>query len=325
LLRWYPKDWRSRYGDEFLELLDAEIRELPRSWRRDLDVARSGLIARLTRAGLTGHAPNPSVQARSGLVSAGCAFAGFLAFGTAMWAQLTIGWQWSEPDTGSTYAAMILMSVGVAVLCILAVLAVVPIAWRVVDGVLKGHSAALARPAALFVVGSVFLIVGSRHFGNGWPGTGGHPWSDRGLVPGGVGAFAWASTLWVSSYWVHPGVLLSFPVAELAWMASSPIAIICAIVGAARTVRRLDLSSRVLLYEIRLARVAALGMLTLLAGSISWTADNDPGPGNLFHTGGIDVAAIVAMGSTLAVAHVAVRRAHLCSLAVAEDAGPVVR
>lgn len=25
LLRWYPKDWRSRYGDEFLELLDAEI------------------------------------------------------------------------------------------------------------------------------------------------------------------------------------------------------------------------------------------------------------------------------------------------------------
>lgn len=325
LLRCYPKDWRSRYGEEFLELLEAEIRERPRSWRRNVDVAWSGLIARLSNAGLTGHTPKPSVQVRASLISAGCAFAVFLAFGVAMWAQLTIGWQWSEPDTGPTYAAMILMSVAVALFCILAVLAVVPIAWRVIDGVFRSHSAKLARPAALFMVGSAFLIIGSRHFGNGWPGTGGHPWADRGLVPGGVGAFAWASTLWVSSYWAHPHMLLEFPVAELAWMASSPIAIFCALVGAAKTVRRLDLPSRTLLYEIRLARVAAFGMITLLVGSISWTAEGDPGPGNLFHTGGVDVAAIAAMGLTLAVAHIAIRRARRGGLALAEVGRPVVR
>lgn len=255
-------------------------------------------------------------------MSAGCAFAAFLALGITMWAQLTIGWQWSEPDTRSTYAAMILMSFAVALLCILAVFAVAPIAWRAIHGVAKCHSAALARPVALFMVGSVLVIVGSRHFGNGWPGTGGHPWADRGLVPGGVGAFAWASTLWVSSYWVHPHTLASFPVAELAWMASSPLAILCAVVGGAKTVRRLELSSRVLLYEIRLARVAALGMLTLLVGSISWTTGNDPGPGNLFHTGGIDVVAIVAMGLTLAVAHTAVQNARHSGLALREVSRP---
>src|SRR5206468_3017335 len=59
------------------------------------------------------------------------------------------------------------------------------------------------------------------HFGNGWPGTGGHPWARTGLVPGGVAAFCWACTLSVSSFWAHPGALAAFPAAELTWMALS--------------------------------------------------------------------------------------------------------
>jgi len=53
LLRWYPPAWRARYGDEFTELLLAEFAERPRSWRRAGDVARGGLLARLTGAGLS--------------------------------------------------------------------------------------------------------------------------------------------------------------------------------------------------------------------------------------------------------------------------------
>jgi hypothetical protein len=47
LLRWYPKAWRLRYGEEFRELLIADIGERPRSWRRTLDVTRRGLVARV--------------------------------------------------------------------------------------------------------------------------------------------------------------------------------------------------------------------------------------------------------------------------------------
>jgi hypothetical protein len=32
LLRCYPKSWRARYGDEFAELLTADLSERPRSW-----------------------------------------------------------------------------------------------------------------------------------------------------------------------------------------------------------------------------------------------------------------------------------------------------
>ncbi|MFL5942908.1 MAG: hypothetical protein ACJ75L_06555 [Gaiellaceae bacterium] len=53
LLRWYPKTWRVRYGEEFTQLLIADIRERPRSWSRTLDVARRGLAARV--------APRPAV------------------------------------------------------------------------------------------------------------------------------------------------------------------------------------------------------------------------------------------------------------------------
>jgi hypothetical protein len=45
LLRWYPKEWRLRYGEEFTELLVDDIAERPRSWRRTVDVARSGIAA----------------------------------------------------------------------------------------------------------------------------------------------------------------------------------------------------------------------------------------------------------------------------------------
>ncbi|MGH3166908.1 MAG: hypothetical protein ACRDN0_13610, partial [Trebonia sp.] len=54
LLRWYPESWRARYGDEFTELLISDIEERPRSAARTLDVARGGIVARLTAAGLAG-------------------------------------------------------------------------------------------------------------------------------------------------------------------------------------------------------------------------------------------------------------------------------
>jgi pimeloyl-ACP methyl ester carboxylesterase len=54
LLRWYPAAWRARYGEEFAELLTADIRERPRSAARTRDVVRGGIVARLADAGLAG-------------------------------------------------------------------------------------------------------------------------------------------------------------------------------------------------------------------------------------------------------------------------------
>ncbi len=316
LLRWYPRDWRSRYGEEFAELLIADIDERPRSWGRLADVAISGMVARLIPTGLTSHAIDPADQVRASLASLGCLLGAFLFLGAAMWSQLTIGWQWSEPDTAATFVAMILMSGTMLLFAALAVLAAIPIAWRVVTRVASRQSSGLILPSLAFVAGAAILVIGSRHFGNGWPGTGGRSWAHQGLVPGGVAAFTWASTLSVSSYWAHPGALLSFPATELAWMAVSPVAIIFLVTAAAAIIRRAGLSPRALRYAAHLARVTALGMLTFLTGACAWVMNGGPGPRNLFHAGVIDMAGTIVMAATLVVSYRAIGRARDGSLAL---------
>ena len=110
LLRWYPRAWRARYGEEFTELLLAEIAEVPRSWRRVTDVIFNAMVQRLTSVGLTGHRADPADQIRASLATLGCALAALVTFGLAMLAQLDIGWQWATPRAGATASGMAIMT-----------------------------------------------------------------------------------------------------------------------------------------------------------------------------------------------------------------------
>jgi hypothetical protein len=47
LLRWYPRTWRERYGEEFAELLVADIEERPRSTAAVTAVRRAELPPRV--------------------------------------------------------------------------------------------------------------------------------------------------------------------------------------------------------------------------------------------------------------------------------------
>jgi hypothetical protein len=302
LLRYYPPAWRERYGEEFHELLVCDIAERPRSWRRTSDVVRGATVARLAHAGL-GGATSPIVDSsRAGLASLACCAAAFVAFGATMWSQLTIGWQWSEPDTAATAAATVVTSIAMFALLALAAAAALPLLWSVVSRLVRRTGERLAAPAATALVGGTALFLGARHFGNGWPGTGGHPWSHQGLVPGGLAAFSWASTLSVSSYWAHPAGLARFPVTEVAWMALSPVAAVCLVVGAAKVVRRLPVSPQVLRYEAKVAGAAWATMAVFLTGCCIWVVDGGPGPRNLFHAGAIDVVGLVVMAMALTLA-----------------------
>jgi hypothetical protein len=180
----------------------------------------------------------------------------------------------------------------------------------VVGAVAAQRSRRLAVPSAVFGAGLAAMIIGARHFGNGWPGTGGHPWAHQSLVPGGVAAFSWASTMFVSSYWVHPAALAAFPPAEVAWMALSPVAVACVAVGAATTVRRVALSPRVLRFEAFLGTAACFAMAAFLAASCLWLGDGAAGPRNLFYAGTIDVAGVAVMTLALAVARQSAARAR---------------
>ena len=131
LVRCYPPAWRARYGDEFVQLLVDEISERPRSLSRTADVVRSGLIARLESAGLAGDTLDPQRQVRAGLAALSLAVSAFLAAGVAIWAQLTIGWQWSAPAAPATKTGMLVMSGAMLGFALLAVLGAVPLVWTI--------------------------------------------------------------------------------------------------------------------------------------------------------------------------------------------------
>ena len=118
LLRWYPARWRRRYGDEFTELLLAEMAEQPSSPRRTANVIGNGLLARLTQTGLTNHELPPGEQVRAGLTTVGCTLSAFAALAVAMLAQLATGWQWTSPHSAATTASTLVLTVAFACLAL---------------------------------------------------------------------------------------------------------------------------------------------------------------------------------------------------------------
>lgn len=309
LLLVYPPAWRDRFGEEFVELLVADIDDRPRSWRRAADVVANGGLARLTSAGLAGHLPDATERARTSLASMCAAGAIFFLFGTAMLSQIVVGWRWEPPNENAVAIAMVLMSSMVIVGVALAALAVPPLLWAGARAVRNGHARPLLAPAALIVAGAAMLVLGSSHFAPGWPGTGGHDWAYHDLAHPGAGALGWAATRGVTSYWAHPSALASFPLAEVAWMALSPVAVVYIILGAVKAIRRLDLSPRAWLYEACLARAGAAVMSVFLVGAACWVlADGAPGPTGIYQVGMIDVVALVIMGVAWVAAFQAARR-----------------
>lgn len=309
LLACYPPAWRARYGEEFTQLLLDDMCERPRSIVRTADVIRSGLLARLANAGVIADMPQPEQQVRAGLAALALAVSAFLAFGVAIWSQLTIGWQWSAPEAPGTNTAMVVMSAVIGGFAVLALLAAIPLVWALARTLIRGEGRVVAAPVIAAALGLLLLVVGSVHFGHGWPGTGGHPWSGRDIVPGAVARFAWAATLWVSSYWAHPGALATFPASEIAWMVASPVALLAVLIGTAKVIRRLPLSPRILRYESWLGMGCVVAMAGFLAGAGSWVISGGAAPRGLFRVGAIDSIGVVVMGGALIVAFRAGRRA----------------
>lgn len=92
LLRWYPSDWRDRYGDEFESVLSCSLRDGKGGLRLSVDVAREGMATRLEGAGFLGRVAPPLKRARASIVTIFVATVGFLV-SAAVLAHYTQGWR----------------------------------------------------------------------------------------------------------------------------------------------------------------------------------------------------------------------------------------
>jgi hypothetical protein len=310
LLRCYPRAWRERYGEEFTALLLDEFAERPRSPRRTADVVTSGLLARAEHAGLTGEGLTPERRLRAGLAVMGCALAAFLVLGLSVWSQLLVSWQWSAPESSGTTAAMWLMSGALLAATALIVLAALPIVRELGRALMTGRARPLLVPLLVTAWGAAVLWLGSQHFGAAWPGTGGHAWSARGIVPAAIAKPLWALSAWISTFWVHPSTTLQDePAKTVAWMALSPFALLALLGGLATVIRRLELPAAALRLPAIVALALTAAMVVFLAGAASWVLGAGPGPANLFQVGTIDDVEVALMAIALMLAARSSRRA----------------
>jgi hypothetical protein len=310
LVRMYPPKWRARYGDEFVELLIDDLRERRHSLSLTANVVRGATVARLREAGVGDQPLVPPEQVDASITTLVWSLAACFLFGVAMWSQVVVGWRWEPPSGHAVAFAMVLMSLAVAILGALAIAASVPIAWTLVRSVARGRQGLIA-PALIWSVSAAAVLLGCRHFADGWPGTGGHSWGHHALVPAGLASFGWAATRGITAYWAHPGALASFPVIEVLWMLLSPLALIGLVASSARVVRRLDLSPRVVRYEVVVAAVAVAVTLLFVLGAAAWVLDNGaPGPTGIYRVGMIDFVGLGVMAAASAVACRAALRAR---------------
>jgi hypothetical protein len=159
-----------------------------------------------------------------------------------------------------------------------------------------GQRTLLAWPAAFLTGAVIALVIGGRSLENNWTGTGGL----HSPVPGGVAAYIWAVTLFVTAYWAHPAQLAAFPTTELNWMLLCPLVIGVAIASAVLLVRRAGLSPRVMRFEVWIGVVGCAVMTAFLAmwGGYLWRATRGNGL-SLFHVGLFNEASTLVLALAL--------------------------
>ncbi|MDQ1685762.1 MAG: hypothetical protein QOC82_2499 [Frankiaceae bacterium] len=290
LLRAYPRIWRQRYGDEFAALLTDDIAERPRCWRRDLNVVRSGLTARIAAAGL-GSGPVRDSSATAATVLA--AMFVFVAGAMSIWTQLVSGSIGTGPDSPAVTLGLVTLSgCGLAVVA-LAVAAAGSLVKATVRSIRAGHGRRHAR--------SIFTtIAGATTFGAGAALMSAH--AHGSALPA---RWTWAATESISTYWIHPGRLLALPAPEIAWMVASPLALI----ACWRGLVSLAATTGVTNTWHRLARRTANGVLVpALIAATTWVLGSQHSPQASLRAGSLDLALIAAMTAAVLTISAATRR-----------------
>src|ERR1039458_8031 len=91
MLRWYPSDWRSKYGEGMVALLEDTYGTGKIPLRTRLSVVRAGSIERARASGLIGSAASSLERQRTGSLLVLCGWAGFMLAG-ALFAKFTDNW-----------------------------------------------------------------------------------------------------------------------------------------------------------------------------------------------------------------------------------------
>ena len=244
LLRWYPEEWRQRYGDELIAMIEDTIGDGRPTLKFRWSIARAGLRERGHTSGLFGAQRNLQHQVRAGALLVLCSWSVFIVAG-ALFVKQSEHFARSVPPSSrsiatSLYDVIAVMGVVGSLAVLVGAFAALPSlrsfvsngGWRLV----RRH----ATIASLFCLATIATLIGLR----GWA----HELS--------VGQRNGGDTYYS----------LVFSILALLVIAAVTE---CTVVGVV-AVRRMTLSRRVLRFEARLAYGVTLAMVVSTIGVALW-------------------------------------------------------
>jgi hypothetical protein len=244
VLRWYPRSWRERYGDEFLAFLEDRVVEQPLTLRCRVAIAWAGLCERVRAGDLSGKRSSPAERVRAGALLVLCAWSAYVVAG-ASFAKYSEHFDATVPPSlrGLPWGAFRAVQIS-----------------AVVAAVLVGIAVVVATPAFLEFVRS-----------DGWASVRRHVLRSTAAtvvaVAAWAGLVAWANSLTIGqrnggdiAYELAALICGLLLVAMLALWTTTAVA-----VG-----RRLTLTRTALTTEAILAVMLTAAMITMTGATITW-------------------------------------------------------
>ncbi len=162
LLRWYPRAWRERYGEEFVDHLGQEFTDRPVDLGRSVNVAYKGLVARVSDLGLSNSGVSLGGQTRAALGTSLAFVALMVVIMLNFWSRAMLAWSGRRyhPIPVSATTGILTVAMGLLVLELATV--VLAVAVLVVRQALRGRARRLVVPSTLAATSGGFILYVAR-------------------------------------------------------------------------------------------------------------------------------------------------------------------
>jgi hypothetical protein len=319
LIRWYPRGWRQRYGEEFADHLEQEFAVRRVDYRRSLNVAYKGLVARVDDIGLSPNSVNPAGRTRAALGTSFVLMALMAVFALNFWSWAMILWsaRTYHPIPVDATTGILTATTGL-LLIVLGFMTLIVIVCAVRQ-IVRGRGRPLVAPFVFAVGSGAFLYYSVRWLPNmlarySHMFQGGYRWTHPGPAAYGLAFIAHRVTQpWISMW--DPGIS-GEPTSQAVMNDLAPLAVLVFAVSMAFLVRRVELPRICERHgSVTIVLLSILSGVFLLA-LVAWFTAGGPMYATFGETGNI---AGVAYLIFLAIVTVLVARSGLLARGVQRD------
>lgn len=279
LLRWYPLAWRERYGSEFVDLMEQEMADAPRSATRTANIIYKGLKARLSDLGVVGDTVSPANQTRAAVATSFVFVAAFLVLALHYW---SIGMNfWDDGGIKESFAVTAWLgaaTVFAGILCLSVIAWVFSLLWFAGKDLIRHKTKGVATPLAVIVASIVFLVYMVYPNIRNALALQGTDWLQPGQVIKMISLETNGVLINVYGVWSHPGLRLN---SGSITFALTPIVLVTFALCVARLIRRTEFSGKVIRISRRASISLSVTMLLFLVSYLGWVFSG--GPPDHFH------------------------------------------